>query len=292
MWTLELVWWCRSTCWTADRNAHSCKLLGHSRPALLTPSVPVASMGAGHSRLSRALRSRQTVIIREKEGRGNDDSMVADIASGGRTVTVGVVPWTMPWAHLSCGQEKYARKMWFLVMCGTLGTVLGVFDFCHLGTVGVTREQWTLQSTCQYSTVTVSQLQFSTVRVRRGRSSFMCILLVMLMAFPAVRRLGCGEVLCPNRNVLHQSSDAAAAIKAASGRHLTHTSQSHTPFGPGPPGSSDALSPLPPTHHGKWKCDVYECGNYAQRLPATGPGLPGPDQPTHSAGVPAPSTTQ
>jgi hypothetical protein len=57
---LELVSWVRSTCWTADQNAHRCKLLSHSRPALLTPSVPVAPMGADTSRLSRALRSRQT----------------------------------------------------------------------------------------------------------------------------------------------------------------------------------------------------------------------------------------
>jgi hypothetical protein len=57
---LELVSWVRSTCWTADQNAHQCKLLSHSRPALLTPSVPVAPMGAGTSRLLRALRSRQT----------------------------------------------------------------------------------------------------------------------------------------------------------------------------------------------------------------------------------------
>ena len=63
MWTLELVLLVRSTCWTADQNAHVCKLLGHSRPALLTPSVQLAPMGTDILCLLRALRSRQTVSI-------------------------------------------------------------------------------------------------------------------------------------------------------------------------------------------------------------------------------------
>ena len=54
----------RSTCWTADQNAHQCKLLSHSRPALLTPLVRVAPMGADLSRLLQyaryGVRSRQT----------------------------------------------------------------------------------------------------------------------------------------------------------------------------------------------------------------------------------------
>ena len=56
--------WFRSTCWTADQNAHTCKLHGHSRPALLTPSVQLAPMGTDLFYLLRALRSRQTATRR------------------------------------------------------------------------------------------------------------------------------------------------------------------------------------------------------------------------------------